>query len=119
MYLAWLVSQCRKNGVEFKRGVFKHVADAAEVHHSGKKADLVVNCTGLSSRSLGGVEDKTLYPGRGQIVVVRNTVGAMSSISGCDDGDDETVYTMMRAAGTYSPFFTRRQPSRTNKRKKH
>lgn len=103
VYLAWLVSQCRKNGVVFKRGNFKHVSDAANVHHSGQKADLVVNCTGLSSRTLGGVEDKTLYPARGQIVLVRNSVDSMSSISGCDDGDDETSYTMMRAAGTYSP----------------
>lgn len=100
VYLAWLVSQCRKNGVVFKRGNFKHISDATNVHHSGHKADLVVNCTGLSSRTLGGVDDKTLYPGRGQVVVVRNPIKEMSSISGCDDGEDETVYTMMRADGT-------------------
>lgn len=66
----------------------------------------MVNCTGLSSRTLGGVEDKTLYPARGQLVVVRNTVGAMSSISGCDDGEDETSYTMMRADGAYMSLVT-------------
>lgn len=83
----------------FKRAVFKHIADAASVHHSGKKADLVVNCTGLSSRKLGGVEDQKLLPARGQIVVVRNDPGVMTSISGSDDADDEVCYIMMRAAG--------------------
>lgn len=101
VYLPWLVGQCRKNGVVFKRAVFKHVAEAANAHHSGQKADLVVNCTGLSSRKLGGVQDNTLLPARGQIVVVRNDPGLMCSISGTDDGDDEVTYMMTRAAGTY------------------
>ena len=98
IYLPWLVGQCRKNGVVFKRAVIKHVVDAAYSHHGGK-ADLVVNCTGLSSRSLGGVTDSSLYPARGQIVVVRNDPGYMCMVSGCDDGDDEVVYVMARAAG--------------------
>ncbi|PKX97409.1 FAD-dependent oxidoreductase [Aspergillus novofumigatus IBT 16806] len=99
VYLPWLVGQCRKNGVVFKRAAFKHVTEAASAHHSGKKADVVVNCTGLSSRKLGGVCDEKLYPARGQIVVVRNDPGAMFSISGSDDGEDELVYMMTRAAG--------------------
>ncbi|OJJ50872.1 hypothetical protein ASPZODRAFT_126836 [Penicilliopsis zonata CBS 506.65] len=99
VYLPWLIGQCRRNGVVFKRGVFKHVSDAAHAHHSGKKADLVVNCTGLGSKKLGGVLDDALYPARGQVVVVRNDPGAMVSISGSDDGADEVVYMMTRAAG--------------------
>ncbi|EEH22649.2 hypothetical protein PABG_04860 [Paracoccidioides brasiliensis Pb03] len=99
VYLPWLVSECLANSVVFKRAVFKHIADAAYVHHSGQKADLVVNCTGLSSRKLGGVEDQQLYPARGQIVVVRNTSRLMASLSGSDDGDDEVCYMMTRAAG--------------------
>lgn len=83
----------------FKRAVFKHVLDAANAHHSGKKADLVVNCTGLSSKKLGGVMDDKLYPARGQIVLVRNDPGYMSSASGTDDGEDEALYIMSRAAG--------------------
>jgi glycine/D-amino acid oxidase-like deaminating enzyme len=99
VYLPWLVSQCRKNGTVFKRAVFKHISEAADVHHSGQKADVIVNCTGISSRKLGGVEDAKVFPARGQIVVVRNDPGYMSTISGCDDGEDEVVYTMTRAAG--------------------
>lgn len=70
MYLSWLAGQCVKHGAIVKRGVVKNVADAAYMHHSGKKADVVINCTGLSASKLGGVEDKKVYPGRGQVVVV-------------------------------------------------
>lgn len=76
-----------------------HVADAAALHHSGQRADIVVNCTGLSSLKLGGVKDTKMYPGRGQIVLVRNNPGVMTSTSGTDDGEDEAVYIMQRADG--------------------
>ncbi|KAL4931600.1 FAD-dependent oxidoreductase [Aspergillus undulatus] len=99
VYLPWLVGQCRKNGTVFKRATFKHIADASRAHHSGKPADVVVNCTGLSSRKLGGVIDDTLYPGRGQIILIRNDPGIMASMSGTDDGEDELFYMMSRAAG--------------------
>ncbi|PKY03686.1 D-amino acid oxidase-like protein [Aspergillus campestris IBT 28561] len=100
IYLPWLVSQCLRNGVIFKRGVLPHIADAANAHHTGQRATLVVNCTGLSSKTLGGVTDNKLYPARGQIVIVRNDSGAMAAISGgTEDGPDELSYMMTRAAG--------------------
>lgn len=104
VYLPWLVGQCVKNGAVFKRAVFKHISDAAKAHHSGRKADVVVNCTGLSSKTLGGVNDQKLYPARGQIVVVRNDPGPMVSVSGTDDGEDEALYIMTRAAGMIHPL---------------
>ncbi|KGO63849.1 D-amino-acid oxidase [Penicillium italicum] len=99
VYLPWLVGQCVKNGAVFERAVFKHIADAANAHHTGQKADVVINCTGLSSKTLGGVLDNKMYPARGQIVVVRNDPGPMLSTSGTDDGEDEALYIMTRAAG--------------------
>ncbi|KAJ5106887.1 hypothetical protein N7456_003562 [Penicillium angulare] len=99
IYLPWLIGQCVKNGAVFKREVFKHIADAANAHHTGQKADVVINCTGLSSKTLGGVLDDKLFPVRGQIVVVRNDPGEMVSVSGTDDGEDEVTYIMTRAAG--------------------
>lgn len=98
-YLPWLGSQCLKAGVVIRRGIVNHITDAARLHHTGKTADLVLNCTGLSSLKLGGVEDSTVYPARGQIVLVRNEPGIMASTSGTDDGPDEAVYIMNRAAG--------------------
>jgi D-amino-acid oxidase len=100
VYLPWLVGQCVKTGAVFKRASFKHIAEAAHAHHSGQKADVVINCTGLSSKFLGGVLDQKMYPARGQIVVVRNDPGPMVSVSGTDDGEDEVLYIMTRAAGT-------------------
>jgi len=100
MYLSWLVGQIVKNGGVVKRGIVKHVNEAADLHHSGKRANIIVNCTGLSSLTLGGVEDKKMYPARGQIVVVRNDPKVMTSVSGTDDGSDEATYIMHRAAGT-------------------
>jgi len=75
------------------------VAEAANLHHTGQRADLLVNCTGLASLRLGGVEDAAVYPARGQIVVVRNDPQVMASVSGTDDGSDEATYIMHRAAG--------------------
>lgn len=80
--------------------MFKHIRDASasDVHPSGQ-VDLVVNCTGLMASKLGGVEDRSVVPARGQIVVVRNEAGKMLDVSGTDDGEDEACYVMTRAAG--------------------
>ena len=100
VYLPWLVSQCLKNGIVFRRGVFGHMSEAMrEGVHPGGKVDLVVNATGLGALKLGGVEDKKMVPARGQIVVVRNESSGMVDVSGTDDRDDETCYIMTRAAG--------------------
>lgn len=99
LYLPWLVGQCRKEGVELKRGVLSHIRQAKGLHHSGKPADVIINASGLLACKLGGVEDATVYPIRGQIVVVRNEGTPMSTISGTEDGDREVCYMMQRAAG--------------------
>lgn len=94
------MSQCLKNGVVFKRAIFQHVSEAASFgFHPAQKIHLVVNCTGLGAAKLGGVQDPTVFPARGQIVVVRNDAGKMIDLSGTDDGDDEACYIMTRAAG--------------------
>lgn len=100
IYLPWLVSQCLANGVVFKRAVFAHILDAAssDIHPAGK-VDLVVNCTGLMASKLAGVEDSSMYPARGQVVIVRNEAGKMLDVSGTDDGSSEACYVMTRAAG--------------------
>jgi D-amino-acid oxidase len=99
IYLPYLASQLLKLGSVIKRGIVTHISEAAQLHHTGKRADLVVNATGLGSLKLSGVEDKKMYPARGQIVLVRNEPNVMASTSGTDDGDDEAVYIMQRAAG--------------------
>lgn len=90
----------------FRRGVLGHISDAANMSQqpSGSKvgsrlADLVVNCTGLSSGTLGGVEDKGMMPVRGQTLLVRNEADVMCYSSGTEEGDEEVCYVMQRAAG--------------------
>lgn len=102
MYLPWLTSHCLKAGVKFKRAILSHISQASQAHQSGKCAHVIVNCTGLSARTLGGVEDKNMIPARGQTVLVRNEADAMYASSGCDDGDEELCYLMQRAAGISS-----------------
>lgn len=99
VYLSYLIGQCLKEGAVLKRGIINHISEAANLHHSGEKADIIINCTGLLASKLGGVMDKAVIPCRGQIVLVRNDPGVMLTISGTDDGDDEVCYIMQRAAG--------------------
>ncbi|KAJ5522617.1 hypothetical protein N7527_006732 [Penicillium freii] len=73
-------------------------AAASGIHPSGR-VDLVVNCTGLMASKLGGVQDTSVVPARGQIVIVRNDTGKMLDMSGTDDEDEEACYVMTRAAG--------------------
>ena len=102
IYLPYLVSQCLAAGVIFKRAIFSHISEAAAVHSSGKPADVVVNCTGLSAGKLGGVEDKEMVPARGQTVLVRNDPGKMLGTS--ELAGEEMCYIMQRAAGKQPPF---------------
>lgn len=45
------------------------------------------------------MNDHHVYPARGQIVVVRNESTSMYGASGTDDGSEEALYIMTRAAG--------------------
>lgn len=101
VYLPYLLGQCAKNGVIFKRAAFEHILDSTNPSlHSGRQTDVIVNCTGLMASKLGGVEDLSVVPARGQIVVVQNeTGGKMINLSGTDDGDAEACYIMSRALG--------------------
>ena len=60
---------------------------------------------------MGGIKDRSVVPVRGQIVVVRNSPGGIFSISGTDDGPDESAYIMTRAAGG-GTILRRLQPER-------
>ena len=100
MYLQWLVGQCLAAGAVLRRANISHISQAAELHHSGAKADLVVNCSGLLACKLGGVMDSRVTPGRGQTILVRNSAkGLMTCTSGTDDGEEEMLYVMERPAG--------------------
>ncbi|KAG9258238.1 uncharacterized protein F5Z01DRAFT_326402 [Emericellopsis atlantica] len=99
IYLPWLVGQLLENGVQLKRGVVSDIREAKRLSHTGRPATLIINATGLGSYKLGGVKDTNMYPARGQVIVVRNEVDSMLFVSGTEDGANEAVYAMNRAAG--------------------
>ena len=98
VFLPYVLGLCLQLGATVRRGTLQHIAEAVGMHAEGK-ADGVVNCTGLMARKLGGVMDEKVVPARGQIVVVRNEAPAMMTISGTDDGLEESTYIMMRPNG--------------------
>lgn len=99
VYLPWLLGQCLKHGVVVKRAVLSDIREAKAMSHTGRPATFVINTTGLGSFSLGGVEDKSMTPARGQTVLVRNESTPMLGSSGTDDDAAEMIYLMQRAAG--------------------
>lgn len=97
-YLQYLISRLLALGVVLKRASLENIRDAQLVHHSSQVANLIINCTGLGARFLGGVIDKAMSPARGQTVLVRNTAPFQGSISSLEDTDGEVTYLMTRAA---------------------
>ncbi|CAG8555953.1 6586_t:CDS:2 [Racocetra fulgida] len=50
-----------------------HGAKITDINECVKKdTDIVINCSGLDSKKLGGVKDENLYPVRGQSVTVQS-----------------------------------------------
>ncbi|CAA7270241.1 unnamed protein product [Cyclocybe aegerita] len=90
VYLNWLLSRFLEKGGTIVRGQLQHLsqlleagttpflspeerANRAKGSKSGKSEcpDAVVVCVGLGARTLGGVEDATVFPARGQTVLIR------------------------------------------------
>ncbi|KAF5340298.1 hypothetical protein D9611_007863 [Ephemerocybe angulata] len=80
VYLNYLLSQFLAKGGKIARGSLQHIHQIIEgganlfnatLGPSGLPPAAVLNCTGLGARFLGGVEDKSVYPLRGQTVLVR------------------------------------------------
>ncbi|KAJ8088442.1 hypothetical protein PM082_022515 [Marasmius tenuissimus] len=77
-YLAYLLSRLLAAGGSITRGNVQHINEIVEggagVFAANKQpspVDAVVVCTGLGTRNLGGIEDKEMYPIRGQTVLVK------------------------------------------------
>ncbi|EIW64128.1 nucleotide-binding domain-containing protein [Trametes versicolor FP-101664 SS1] len=68
-YLPWLKSELEARDVEFVR---KRVATLGEAAALAGPNGVLVNATGLGARSLIGLEDKDVYPIRGQTIVISN-----------------------------------------------
>ena len=78
-YCNYLLSRFLARGGTIVRSAVQHISQIAEggaqVFVPGRArqvpVDAIVVCAGLGARTLGGVEDKDVYPVRGQVVLLR------------------------------------------------
>ena len=89
-YILHLSKLLRKQGVPFVRARISSLDEAYDLPGIGP-VDIVVNATGLGSRSLIGVEDEAVHPARGQTVLVRargidRCIMQTEGFMGADDG---------------------------------
>ncbi|KAI0777177.1 D-amino-acid oxidase [Trametes elegans] len=78
-YLAYLLSRFLARGGSIVRGAVQHISQVVDggpnLFRLGKASseplDALVVSPGLGARTLGGVEDKDVYPVRGQVVLIR------------------------------------------------
>ncbi|OCB85621.1 FAD dependent oxidoreductase [Sanghuangporus baumii] len=100
VYLKWLRDELAKRGTVF---VHKHVASIEEAAALSGPGSIVVNATGLGSKSLLGVEDPDVYPIRGQTILVDAPLVKEFLAIGSTQKfklDYETTYIIPRPDGT-------------------
>ncbi|CAG78908.2 hypothetical protein B0I72DRAFT_160391 [Yarrowia lipolytica] len=98
-YMFYVQQECVKRGVQFRRATLKHVCDAKKYTAFPGPVDAVFNCSGLSAKFLGGVEDSNMYPILGQTLLVRNRTERLLTYVSVDGYEDECLYIMPRAEG--------------------
>ncbi|KAI7829933.1 FAD dependent oxidoreductase [Kickxella alabastrina] len=96
-YLPWLAAELRKLGGVIKRAELKHIADA--VRHVEGHCAVIVNCSAMGSRTLGGVMDAAMYPTRGQTILVQAPHVELTAMAP-GASSDKATYVIPRADGT-------------------
>ena len=71
VYLPYLLSRFLAKGGSIIRNSLQHISQVLEGALTPFKPDALVVCAGIGARSLGGVEDKDVFPIRGQTVLIR------------------------------------------------
>ncbi|ODV60384.1 FAD-dependent oxidoreductase [Ascoidea rubescens DSM 1968] len=99
LYLFYLLKRCVDLNAVYRRKKLDHINQAFDLHSSGSKADYVFNCTGLLAKTLGGVNDESIYPVRGQVLLVNNTGTKQVVASLFPEYSNESLYTMPRKEG--------------------
>jgi glycine/D-amino acid oxidase-like deaminating enzyme len=69
-YLPYLQSVFLSKGGKIYRATIQHINQVLEGVFSARP-DAFIVCAGLGARSLGGIEDQGMYPGRGQVVTIQ------------------------------------------------
>ncbi|KAF9226405.1 nucleotide-binding domain-containing protein [Gyrodon lividus] len=94
VYLNWLFARFLAGGGTIKRMPLQHISQA---FHSTQHPAAIIACPGIGARFLGGIEDKDVYPIRGQTILLRAPwVKYGRTLSGADGS---YVYLMPRCTG--------------------
>ncbi|KAJ1729128.1 hypothetical protein LPJ61_003674 [Coemansia biformis] len=95
-YLLWLRQEfCSRGGI-VRHGALEHICNAPRA--AGVQVAAVINCTGLGSRALG-INDATMFPTRGQTLLVRApSVEYTTTAPGARS--DRATYVIPRGDGT-------------------
>ncbi|EGV66303.1 nucleotide-binding domain-containing protein, partial [Yamadazyma tenuis ATCC 10573] len=102
IYLNYLLQKALEMGIAIKRvSALKEIGSARQLHSSGKRADVVVNCTGLLAKNIKGYRDPNRqYPVLGQVLHVRNNARTEFAVDGVDPSrPDESLYIFPRKEG--------------------
>ncbi|XP_006463709.1 hypothetical protein AGABI2DRAFT_208623 [Agaricus bisporus var. bisporus H97] len=112
IYLNWLFTRFIGRGGRTVRGHVQHLSQIIEGgisifgdRYSAKahgRVDAVIVCTGLSTRFMGGVEDMSVYPIRGQTVLLRAPwvrTGITESGQKNEKGEEVVTYIIPRRSG--------------------
>ncbi|KAJ3981314.1 D-amino-acid oxidase [Lentinula detonsa] len=111
VYLRYLYQRFVDKGGIVLRGRVDDIRDLKELQRllhelqptaSDVQIDALINCTGLGSRTLLGVEDDAVYPLRGQTVLLRApwiTFGRTISSKGKEGKEDLWTYIIPRRSG--------------------
>ncbi|KAJ1927384.1 hypothetical protein IWQ60_002971 [Tieghemiomyces parasiticus] len=112
LYLQWLRQRYEATGGRCLRvsQPISHIADLWTAHPETK---VIVNCSGLSARDLGGVRDPGVYPIRGQTLLVRAPLSGQTLTAISPEG---VSYVIPRGdgtvviGGTYQQFSEKAEP---------
>jgi len=96
IYLSYLLARFLAKGGAIIRNSLQHISQVLDGALTPFKPDALVVCAGIGARFLGGVEDKDVYPIRGQTVLIRAPwVKSGRTIY----GRDEITYIIPRRCG--------------------
>ena len=98
-YLPYLLARFLAKGGIIVRSSLQHISQVIEGGFTPFKPDALVVCAGIGARFLGGVEDKDVYPIRGQTVLIR---APWVKFGRTFDRPNETAYIIPRRSGDVS-----------------
>ncbi|PCH44730.1 D-aspartate oxidase [Wolfiporia cocos MD-104 SS10] len=107
LYLNYLLSRFIARGGTVVRGAVQHINQVIEggalVFSRGiaeaTPIDALVACPGLGARTLGGIDDKNVYPARGQVVLL-NAPWIKTAMRASDYAGTVWTYVIPRRNGT-------------------